>query len=320
MKKKEYAGRFWRSLRFGRREKVQRNVKDRLFRFLFGNNRDALLELYNALNGTEYTDASRLQIVTIDSVVYIVMKNDLAFVLSGTLNMYEHQSTFNPNLPVRFLIYLAQEYQTMIEQARESIYGTRQIILPAPQCVVFYNGQRNMPEEQTLRLSDAFGDKKHKSDVELTVKVYNINSGYNHILMDKCRMLGEYSEFVNIAREYANDASNTESAIADAIDYCIEHGILADALRKNRLEVLGMLLEEFDVEKYERTLKREGIDEGIEQGIEQGKEQGKEQGLRIMVETLQEIGLTRDETFSRIAEKFALSEVETKAKVEKYWK
>lgn len=311
MKKKEYVGRFWRALRFRRGEKVQRNVKDRLFRFLFENNREALLELYNALNGTEYTDASQLQIVTIESAVYVVMKNDLAFVLSGTLNMYEHQSTYNPNLPVRFLIYLAQEYQTVIEWASESIYGTRQIILPAPRCVVFYNGQRDMPEEQTLRLSDAFENKKHKSDVELTVKVYNINFGHNHALMDKCRTLEEYSKFVSIIREYTNEGLDTATAIADAIEYCIEYGILADVLRKNRSEVLGMLLEEFDVEKYERTLKREGIDEGIKQGIEKG--------LRIMVEALQEMGLTKEEMVKIIAEKFELSEAEAKAKVEKYW-
>ena len=144
---------FWR---FGRRERIQRNVKDRLFRFLFEEDREALLQLYNALNGTDYREASQLEIVTIDSAVYVVMKNDLAFVLSGTLNMYEHQSTYSPNLPVRFLIYLAQEYQMVIERAQESIYGTGLIALPTPKCVVFYNGQRDVPERQTLKLSDAF--------------------------------------------------------------------------------------------------------------------------------------------------------------------
>lgn len=192
MKKRTYTNRFRRTRNIRRGVKVQRNVKDRLFRFLFANDAEALLQLYNALNGTDYQDASQLQIVTIESAVYVVMKNDLAFVLSGTLNMYEHQSTYNPNLPVRFLIYLAQEYQAMIEQARESLYGTRQISLPVPQCVVFYNGQRDMPEKQILRLSDAFGDKKYKADVELTVQIYNINYGYNHVLLEKCRMLGEY--------------------------------------------------------------------------------------------------------------------------------
>ena len=142
---KRFAGNqqgFWR---FVRREKGQRNVKDRLFRFLFEEDREALLQLYNALNGTSYEDASELEIVTIESAVYVVMKNDLAFVFAGTLNMYEHQSTYSPNLPVRFLIYLAQEYQAIIEKARVSLYGTGLIKLPAPKCVVFYNGQRGGP-------------------------------------------------------------------------------------------------------------------------------------------------------------------------------
>lgn len=129
------------------------------------------MELYNALNGTSYKDASQLEIVTIESAVYVVMKNDLAYVLAGTLSMYEHQSTYSPNLPVRFLIYLAQEYQMVIERAERSLYGTSRISLPTPQCVVFYNGTKDMPEEQTLRLSDAFENEEVKADVELTVRM-----------------------------------------------------------------------------------------------------------------------------------------------------
>lgn len=139
---RRFAEKQWKFLRFGRRERGQRNVKDKLFRFLFEEDREALLQLYNALNGTDYQDASQLEVVTIESAVYVVMKNDLAFVFSGTLNLYEHQSTYSPNLPVRFLIYLAQEYQMMIERARESLYSTEMIVLPTPKCVVFYNGQK----------------------------------------------------------------------------------------------------------------------------------------------------------------------------------
>ena len=148
------------------RHKVHRKTKDRLFRFLFEKDREALLQLYNALNGTDYKDASKLQVVTIEGAVYIVMKNDLAFVITGTLNLYEHQSSCNLNMPVRFLIYLAEEYQKIVEQAEESIYGTKQISLPTPQCVVFYNGEREMPEEQVLRLSDAFENKERKADMK----------------------------------------------------------------------------------------------------------------------------------------------------------
>lgn len=278
--------------------------------------REALLQLYNALNGTEYEDASQLQIVTIESAVYVMMKNDLAYLLAGTLSMYEHQSTWNPNMPVRFLLYLAQEYQTVIEQAEESLYGTKQIVLPTPQCVVFYNGTKDMLDEQVLRLSDAFQNKRSRADVELTVRMYNINYGHSSALLEKCRVLGEYAEFVSVAREHVSERKNTETALLDAVNYCIENGILKDFLRKNRAEVLGMLLEEFDVEKYERSLKKEGREEGIREGIEQGIEQG----IRCMVEALQEAGQTREYAVSKVVEKYALSEAEAVRSVDRYWR
>lgn len=252
---------------FGHR-KVHRQIKDRLFRFLFEKDKEALLQLYNALNGTDYKDASDLQIVTIESAVYIVMKNDLAFVIAGTLNLYEHQSTYNPNMPIRFLIYLAEEYQKLVEQAEESLYGMHQIFLPAPQCIIFYNGEREMPEEQIVRLSDAFEDKREEADIELTVRMLNINYGHNKELMEKCRVLKEYAEFVDITRHYIAAGKVLQEALDTAIFYCIDHNILSDFLRKYRAEVLGMLLEEFDVDKYERSMKAEGIEIGMRRGTE----------------------------------------------------
>ena len=222
--------------------------------------------MYNARNGTAYQDASQLEIVTIESAVYVVMKNDLAYILSGTLSMYEHQSTYSPNLPVRFLIYLAQEYQRVIEQAEKSLYGSGQISLPTPQCVVFYNGMKEMPDEQRLRLSDAFENKATKADVELTVRMLNINYGNNRELMQKCRVLEEYSKLVAVMRGYMSAMEDTQSALNRAIDDCIENGVLKEFLLQNRAEVLGMLLEEFDAEKYERTLRSEGREEGREEG------------------------------------------------------
>ena len=103
------------------RKKVHREIKDRLFRFLLENDRESLLQLYNALNGTDYKDASKLQVMTMENAVYVMMKNDIAFVIMGTLNMYEHQSTFNPNMPVRFLIYLAKEYEKLVKEAEEKL-------------------------------------------------------------------------------------------------------------------------------------------------------------------------------------------------------
>lgn len=312
MAQKKHVRRPWGLWRFGRKAKVRRNVKDRLFRFLFAGDREALLQLYNALNGTDYKDSSELEIVTIESAVYVVMKNDLAFVLAGTLSMYEHQSTYSPNLPVRFLIYLAQEYQTVIEQAEKSLYGTGRISLPTPQCVVFYNGTQEMPEEQTLRLSDAFENGGVRSDVELTVRMLNINQGHNRLLMEQCRVLREYAEFVEITRAYMRERKDAGEALAEAVDYCIENGILEEFLRKNRAEVLGMLLEEFDVKKYERTLRGEGR--------EAGREEGREEGIQLTLEILQELNQSRECAKEKLEKKFSLTEAEAEQKLTQYWK
>ncbi len=143
---------------------------------------------------------------------------------------------------------------------------TGQISLPTPQCIVFYNGTKEMPEEQTLRLSDAFENKKVRADVELTVRMLNINYGHNKRLMEKCRVLEEYSRLVAVTREYMLAEKDMQTALNKAMDSCIERGILKEFLLKNRAEVLGMLLEEFDAEKYERTIRGEGREEGREEG------------------------------------------------------
>ena len=291
-----------------RPKKMQGSVKDRLFRYLFEKDREALLDLYNALNGTAYQDATQLEIVTIESAVYVVMKNDLAYILSGTLSMYEHQSTYSPNLPVRFLIYLAQEYQMVIEKAEKSLYGTGQITLPTPQCIVFYNGVKEMPEEHILKLSDAFENKEVRADVELTVRMLNINCGHNGQLMEKCRALEAYSAFVAVTRECMAEERDIQTALDRAVDVCIKKGILKEFLLKNRAEVLGMLLEEFDAEKYERTIRGEGREEGLQIGI------------RYSIEILQEVNQSRDETKKKLMEKYALSEAEAERELQLYWK
>ena len=251
-----------------KKKQVKRTIKDSLFRFLFEKDKETLLQLYNALNSTDYCDASELQVVTIENAVYVTMKNDLAFVIAGTLNLYEHQSTFNPNMPVRFMIYLAKEYQTLVEQAESSLYGTKQITLPTPQCIVFYNGETEMPEETQLKLSDAFDNKKKEADIELKVRMLNINHGHNEELMRKCKTLKEYAEFVDISRIYIKEKAERNEALNQAIDYCITHDILSDFLKKYRVEVLGMLLEEFDAKKYERTIRQEGREQGRKEAME----------------------------------------------------
>ena len=269
-----------RRMRNRYKAKVYRQIKDRLFRFLFEKNKDALLQLYNALNGTNYKDTSGMEIVTIESAVYVAMNNDAAFIFAGTLSLYEHQSTMSKNMPVRFLLYLAEEYQKVIEKAEISLYGSRQISLPAPNCVVFYNGENDAGEDAAesweMCLSDAFMDETRSiginADVEVRVHVLNINYGHNKELMEKCPLLEEYARFVAVSREYLAQGMERQRAYEAAIDYCIEHDILKKFLRENKMEVIGMLLREFDVEKYERSLREEGREEGREAGLAEAGE------------------------------------------------
>ena len=290
----------------------KRQTKDILFRLVFGNDRQALLQLYNALHGTAYTNPHELQIVTLDNAIYISRKNDLAFLLAGSINMYEHQSTLNPNMPVRFLIYLAQEYQLLVESTDKSLYGSEMIPLPTPQCVVFYNGTADTPDEYELRLSSAFSNQNVEPAVEVVVKVININYGHNEYLMQGCGMLSQYAQFVAATREYANRYNNREEAMNAAIEYCIEHGILEDILRKHRSQVLGSLLEEFDEKKYARTLREEGYEAGRTDGFTEGEQYGLEQGKnKLLVKlvkdgtlTIQKAAAEADMTVTQFEEKY----------------
>ena len=271
----------------------KRQTKDILFRLVFGDDRQALLQLYNALHGTAYTNPHELQIVTLDNAIYISRKNDLAFLLAGSINMYEHQSTLNPNMPVRFLIYLAQEYQLLVESTDRSLYGSELIPLPTPQCVVFYNGTADTPDEYELRLSSAFSNQDVEPAVEVVVKVININYGHNEYLMQGCGMLSQYAQFVAVTREYANRYNNREEAMNAAIEYCIGHGILEDILRKHRSQVLGSLLEEFDEKKYARTLREEGYEAGRTDGFAEGEQYGLQQGKnKLLVKLVKDGNLT----------------------------
>ena len=243
-----------------RRFIANHNVKDRLFCYIFERDREALLQLYNALNHTDYRDAHALQIVTLDNVVYMSMKNDMAFLLAGALNLYEHQSTFSPNLPLRFLLYIAAEYESLVARAKANIYGQTLIPLPSPQCVVFYNGDDAMPDEQYLRLTDAFPDMQEAGlppCLELKVRMLNINYGHNSGLTAGCRRLEEYSRFVACIKAYRQGGSSVSQAIEDAVTYCIDHGIMEDILLPFRAEVTKMLLTEYNEKKYMRLFRKE---------------------------------------------------------------
>lgn len=246
----------------------KRNQRDHVFRILFEENKQALLELYNALNGTNYSDINDLTIVTLKDSFYITVKNDLAYILAGTISLYEHQSSINPNMPARFFIYLATEYQKFLEQYEHIIYENKLIKLPTPQCIVFYNGNKETAEEELLLLSSAFDNQNIEPAAELKVRVFNINQGCNKALMEKCQTLKGYSIFVEKIKEEIKNGERQKDAANHAIDFCIANGILEDFMRKHRADVLGSILYDFDQKKYEHLLREEGRLQGDKEGYQ----------------------------------------------------
>lgn len=255
------------------RKKVSRQYKDRLFRLIFREKKD-LLDLYNAVNLTSYTNPEELQITTLEDVVYIGMKNDISFLIGDILSLYEHQSSFNPNMPLRGFLYFADLLRSFLEPNLSKLYGSRLISLPLPQFVVFYNGTQEEPDRQELRLSDSFPvlPRTLKPCLECRVTVLNINLGHNRELLARCSRLQEYSVFVAKVREQLRRGVSLEDAAAVAVDTCIRENILADILRKNRAEVMNLILTEFDAEGYRQVIRQEGWEDGWEDGYKAGME------------------------------------------------
>ncbi len=253
---------------------ANRNYKDTIFRMLFSD-RESLLSLYNAVNKRNYTNPDDLEIVTLENAIYMGMKNDLAFILDMNLYLYEHQSTVNPNIPLRDLFYIAAEYQKLID--RKSLYSSAIQKIPTPGFFVFYNGIEPLEDCCISRLSDAFLHTGAEPALELIVTTLNINEGHNCELMQHCRKLKEYAQYVAKVRKYAEQLP-LEDAVERAVTECIRENILADFLKKNRAEVVAMSIFEYDKVEEEKKLRKAEFEAGVEQGIEKGLAQGIERG------------------------------------------
>ncbi len=246
---------------------ANRNYKDTIFRWLFSD-KNNLLSLYNAIAGAHYQDPETLNIVTLENAVYMGMKNDLAFVLETGLYLYEHQSTYNPNIPLRDLFYIASEYQSIINQ--RILYSSTLQTIPTPKFLVFYNGtDENIPDRLELRLSDAYENHSENPDLELKVTMLNINSDHNFELLKNCHVLWEYSQYVTRVRKYATMMSLNE-AVNLAITECIQEGILTEFLSHNRAEVLKVSIFEYDKEKEEKLIRKAEFDYGKAMGLADG--------------------------------------------------
>lgn len=232
--------------------------KDRLFTFIFGNSehKEWTLELYNAINDTEYTDPGMISITTIRKVLYLGMHNDVSFLLADEVNLYEQQSTYNPNMPLRMLQYIGSLYEKHIKEHRLNKYGRKLLMLPAPRLVVFYNGTTSIPNEVTLRLSDSF-PKNKISDIEVTVRMVNINPGENPLLEDRCQPLHEYTWTVERIRENMTTMETTR-AIDEALEAMPEGFVIKPFLMAHKAEVRDMLLTEYNEAEAMELFREDG--------------------------------------------------------------
>ena len=306
-----------------------REYKSRLFSFIFGReeNKHWTLSLYNAIHGTCYNELSSITINTIEDVVYMGMKNDLSILVSETVSLYksmelyEQQSSYNPNMPVREFMYAGKLYDKFIHSSKLNQYGKTLLPLPLPKLVVFYNGENDTEDEVILRLSDAFKEEirqnirnrcyKNKEklsetqlsnevekifqeaspDIEVTVRMININYGHNKNILDACRPLSEYAWFIaqirkNIASSDDSAPNKVETAIDRAIYEMPGDFEIKDFLISNRAEVKDMCLTEYNETETLELFRQEGLQEGLQAGRKEGLQVGRQETMLLNIRNL----------------------------------
>ena len=243
------------------------------------------------------------------------------------MNLYEHQSTVDENMPLRGFFYFARMYESYIANGNLNRHQKRRLPLPFPRFIVFYNGEQEIPETLEMRLSDSFEKKEGQEPaVECIAKFININYGHNKALLNSCKRLHDYSYFVARVRGYLKLGMVLQAAIACAIDECIQKDILKDVLVKHRTEVEGMFLTTFDKKMYEEAVRMDaeaagheaghkaglevGLKEGREIGFKEGREEGREEGRKEALRAIVLRKLKRGDSIEKIADDL-MEEMET---------
>ncbi|MDR0655601.1 MAG: hypothetical protein LBG22_04735 [Treponema sp.] len=250
---------------------ANRSYKDSVFSLLF-NDPVILRDLYCALEGVTLPPDVPITINTLEGVLFMERVNDISFAVDNTLVVImEHQSTVNPNMPLRCFLYLARLYEKIINN--KDVYKSKLVNIPRAECFVLYNGTTDYPDQMWLKLSDAFADLKDSgsgrpADVELVVRVVNINKGHNEELLRRCETLEGYSDFIAKAREYERELGSREEGVKAAVKDCISRGILKEFLELHSSEVFNMLFTEWN------------WDDALAVRFEEGREEGREEIAR----------------------------------------
>ena len=255
----------------------QPKIRDRLFIAIFGKDTERSkrwrLDLYNALNGTNYTDPDALKLNTIENVIFVTMYNDVSFLVDSQMTLYEQQSRPNSNMPLRGLFYFSQLYQRFISDNKLDLHRSSLIKIPNPRFVVFYNGEAGRAERYELRLSNAFEQKDGSGKFEWTADVININAGMNESLVKKCKPLYDYVRLVGRISDNQGNDMEIGQAVREAVEWACEQGLLDGFVREQKENIIGMCLTEFNEEIAIQNWREDGIIEGREQGIAEGARQ-----------------------------------------------
>ena len=263
---------------------ANKEYKSDVFSMLLQDKKRAM-EIYNAINGTDYDDPELVEMTTLDDKSFsLTVRNDASFILDANLSLYEHQSTYCPNMPLRDLLYFASIIQKQIKAQKRDIYGGRILKIPVPHFVVFYNGKENAPDQYDLRLSDAFEKETENPEIELVCHVYNINNGKNVPLLSKCQTLREYMYFVDMVRKNNEISGNLEDAIEKAINKCMEENVLRDFLAQHREEVMHVMTLDYTFERRLEMQRAEAIEDGERIGKEIGKEEKLSEQIRKKIQ------------------------------------
>jgi len=246
--------------------------KDSVFSFLF-HDPNLLRELYCALADVSLPPDVTVSINTLENVLFMDLINDISFEIGGKLVvLIEHQSSINPNMALRLLMYIARVYEKMVKG--RSLYSGKRLSIPRPEFFVLYNGTAPYPDEQIMKLSDAFEKPetlglsgKETATLELEVRVININEGCNNAIGQRCKRLAEYSAFIAKVRSFVREMGDREAAMRAAIEYCRKHAILKEFLERHATEVLNMLITEWNTEEAKVVWQEEAHEKGREEGL-----------------------------------------------------
>lgn len=208
--------------------------------------------------------------MTLDNAIYMGMKNDLAFIINTNLFLYEHQSTYNPNMPLRDLFYISGEYQKLVDL--KSLYTSTRLRIPTPNFIVFYNGTEKNEDRWVEYLSESYENMSGEPNLELKVIILNINVGHNKKLMEECQTLREYAQYVAKVRRYSEEME-LNTAVECAVSESIQEGILKEFLQKNRAEVIAMSIFEYNEEEEKRKLRKAEYEAGMAEGVMKTKKE-----------------------------------------------